>query len=575
MTTFRIWAPFAASRVDVVLDDAAVPMTPAEGGWWQVDADVPADTPYLFSIDNGPHVPDPRAQRLAHGVHGPAQQIDLGAFRWHDTAWAGRELADSIVYELHVGTFTPDGTLDSAIERLDDLVDLGITTVQLMPLNSFPGHHNWGYDGVGLYAVQESYGGPEALARFVDAAHGRGLAVYLDVVYNHLGPDGNHLGLFGPYFTSDHHTPWGSAVNLDGPLSDEVRAFLLDNLRWWLEGFRLDGLRLDAVHALKDEQALPILEEMAQVADAIAERRGYPAVLVAEDDRNDYRTTTPRSAGGLGITGQWADDIHHGLHAALTGEDAGYYADFAAPHALTKVLEGAFLHDGCYSSFRARRHGRPLDREQVPGWRFVASLQTHDQVGNRRDGARLAHLTSLGRAAGGAALLLTSPFTPMLFMGEEWAASTPWQFFTDHQDEHLAEAVRQGRALEFASHGWGPDEVPDPQARTTYERSVLRWSERTLPEHARMLAWYRALIALRRETPELRDPALTSIDVDWDAARGLAVVRRGAYRVVVNLAPDPVELPIAGEILLAWDDTTTLDDALHLPGESSVILRTR
>lgn len=568
---FRVWAPAAEHGVDLVVGDDRHPMTPAEGGWWQVELDVPADTGYRFSVDGGLAVPDPRAQRLPDGPHGDAHRIDT-SFAWTDSGWAGRELAGSIVYELHVGTFTDAGTLDSAIERLPDLVALGVTTVELMPLNTFPGHHNWGYDGVGMYAVQESYGGPAALARFVDAAHGLGLAVLLDVVHNHLGPDGNYLALFGPYFTALHHTPWGAAINLDGPASDEVRAYLLDNVRWWLTTFRLDGLRLDAVHALMDDQALPILEEMAQVGDAVAAERGFPVTLVAEDDRNDYRLTTPRSEGGIGITGQWADDIHHALHVAITGETDGYYADFADPAALPKVLEGAFYHAGTYSSFRRRRHGRPLDRRTVPGWRFVASLQTHDQVGNRREGDRIAQQASVPRVAAGAALLLTSPFTPMLFMGEEWAASTPWQFFTDHTDPKLAEAVRLGRAAEFASHGWGPDAVPDPQDPATFEGSRLRWDERGEGDHARMLRWYTDLIALRRATADLHDADLSRVAVERVGAA--VTVRRGAYLVVANLGENPVTVPADGEVVLAWDDATTLrDGAVVVPGPGAAIVR--
>ena len=334
-----------------------------------------------------------------------------------------------------------------------------------MPLASFPGRHGWGYDGVGLYAVHEPYGGPFAFRRFVDACHERGLGVCLDVVYNHLGPSGNHLREFGPYFTDRYGTPWGEAVNLDGPGSDEVRRFMIDNALMWLRDFHVDALRLDAVHALFDERAITLLEELTAEADALSAQLGRPLTLIAESDRNDPLTVTPRDRNGTGFHGQWADDVHHALHVALTGETQGYYADFATPGALTKVLEGIFLHDGCWSAFRERTHGAPIDRSSLPGSRFVVSLQTHDQVGNRAIGDRLSAELPPGRLACGAALLLTSAGTPMLFMGEEWGASTPWMYFTDHTDPAIADAVRQGRREEFGGHGWALDDVPDPQAR--------------------------------------------------------------------------------------------------------------
>ncbi|MGA8995439.1 MAG: malto-oligosyltrehalose trehalohydrolase, partial [Nocardioidaceae bacterium] len=353
-----------------------------------------------------------------------------------------------MIYETHVGTFTAGGTLDTAIERLPYLVELGVDVVELLPLASFPGERNWGYDGVAPYSVHAAYGGPQALQRFVDAAHRHGLAVCLDVVYNHLGPDGNYLAEFGPYFTDKHATPWGEAINLDGEGSDEVRRWVLDNALQWLRDFHVDGLRLDAVHELHDDSAMHVLEEMAREVDELAAQTGRPRWLVAESDRNDPATVTPRGSGaavaGLGLHGQWADDVHHALHAALTGETQGYYADFADhPESLAKVMGTPFFHDGTYSSFRGRRHGRPVDAATVPGSRFVVSLQTHDQVGNRAQGDRLSgELLDLdpGVLACGAALLLTSPYTPMLFMGEEWGARTPWQFFTDHTDQSIAAA---------------------------------------------------------------------------------------------------------------------------------------
>jgi maltooligosyltrehalose trehalohydrolase len=401
--------------------------------------------------------------------------------------------------------------------------------------------------------------------------------VCLDVVYNHLGPSGNRLPDFGPYFTDRYHTPWGQAVNLDGPGSDEVRRFILDNALGWLRDFHLDALRLDAVHALYDERALTLLEQMSIEVDELAEQLGRRLWLIAESDRNDPATVTPRDAGGIGLHAQWADDVHHGLHVLLTGDDQGYYADFAAREALRTVLEGVFLHDGRWSSFRGRSHGRPIDRTGTPGWRFVVSLQTHDQVGNRATGDRLSASLDPGVLACGAALLLTGPATPMLFMGEEWGASTPWQYFTDHPDPELAEAVRQGRRREFADHGWEPDKVPDPQDPATVERSRLSWQELSEQPHRRLLQWYRTLIALRREVPDLRDPCLAEVRVSHDESARTVVMERGRHQVVVNLSPGQahLDLAIAGlQVAAAWEPDATAVTArkVTLPGRSAAVL---
>ncbi len=575
--TPEVWAP-AAERVELVVgagDGGGEPMTPDATGWWRATRSLPTGTRYRFAVDGGEPLADPRALRLPDGPDGPAEAVDLTAHDWTDAGWAGVALDRTVVYELHVGTFTPAGTLDAAIERLDHLVDLGIGLVELMPLASFPGRHGWGYDGVGLWAVHEPYGGPAALCRFVDACHARGLGVCLDVVYNHLGPSGNRLPDFGPYFTDTYQTPWGQAVNLDGPGSDEVRRFVVDNALMWLRDFHLDALRLDAVHALHDERALPLLEELSTAVDTLADEVDRPLWLIAESDRNDPATVTPRAAGGLGLHAQWADDVHHGLHVALTGETQGYYRDFAGPGALAKVLTAVFLHDGGWSSFRGRSHGRPLDRSATPGWRFVVSLQTHDQVGNRATGDRLSASLDTGLLGCGAALLLTGAGTPMLFMGEEWGASTPWQYFTDHPDPELAEAVRQGRRREFADHGWAPEDVPDPQDPATVSRSRLDWDEPSRGEHARLLGWYRDLIRLRRERPDLRDARLDLLHVQHDEQAGIVVVHRGADRVAVNLGAEPasVDLEVPGLTLLAgWGPGIDLDGAVvRLPAHSAVV----
>jgi maltooligosyltrehalose trehalohydrolase len=579
--TYRLWAP-DASAVELRLGadgSTAVPMEQGAGGWWEVTAE-PGDGRYAYAVDGGSPVPDPRSRWQPDGVHGPSALVDTAAFPWTDQGWTGVPLEGAAVYELHVGTFTPAGTFDGVVDHLDHLVDLGVSVVELMPVAAFPGRHGWGYDGVALYAVHDPYGGPAGLARLVDAAHARGLAVWLDVVYNHLGPSGNYLSQAGPYFTDRHHTPWGDAVNLDGPGSDGVREFVLDNVRMWLEDYHLDGLRLDAVHALHDERATHLLEELATLADEISGRSGIPRTLVAESDRNDPATVAPRGAGGAGGTGlqgQWADDVHHALHVALTGETDGYYADFADPGALPKVLGSTpFFHDGTYSSFRGRAHGRPVDPDVTPGWRFVASLQTHDQVGNRAAGDRIGHGIPAGRAAAGAALLLTSPWTPMLFMGEEFAASTPWQYFTDHEEDWLAEAIRDGRRREFAEHGWAGD-VPDPQDEGTLSASTLRWDEVEEGEHARMLDWYRTLLRLRRELPGLRDTPLGQGRV-WrePAGSGERVnVVRGDVRVVAFLGGDG-SVPLAadgGEVVASFGDVRVDGGSVVMEPDTVVVLR--
>ena len=595
--TFRLWAP-DADGVELLLgadpdQTVRVPMAPAEAGWWEATEDpAPHDGRYAFAVDGGIAVPDPASRRQPDGVHAPSQLVDTGAFSWTDQAWRGVPMERAAAYELHVGTFTEEGTFDAAAEHLHHLVDLGVTVVELMPVAPFPGEHGWGYDGVALYAVHEPYGGPEGLARFVDAAHDLGLAVWLDVVYNHLGPSGNYLGQVGPYFTDRHHTPWGEAVNLDGPGSDEVRAYLLGNTRMWLEDYHLDGLRLDAVHALRDDRAVHLLEELAALADEIGGRTGIPRSLVAESDRNDPATVSrrgPGGAGGLGLHGQWADDVHHALHVLLTGEEQGYYADFAAPEAIGKVLgETPFFHDGTLSTFRGRVHGRPVDLEVTEPWRFVASLQTHDQVGNRAMGDRVHHGIPQGRHAIGAALLLTAPWTPMLFMGEEWGASTPWQYFTDHAEEWLAQSIREGRQAEFAEHGWA-GQVPDPQDAGTVAASTLDWAERDEEPHARMLAFYRALLHWRAATgPESRG-AVGSVQRTPDGGDGeLLVVSRPGVTVAAHLrGSDGIPVPMPpGEVLTRFGkvdlpgqgraaDLHLIDGEVALLGPDSVLVVTR
>jgi maltooligosyltrehalose trehalohydrolase len=543
VSEFRVWAP-AAGRVEVVADGASHAMAPQDDDWWAADLPGAGDgTDYSFRLDGGDLLADPRSAWQPHGVRGPSRRYDHGRFTWTDAGWRGVPLPGAVIYELHVGTFTPAGTFDAAIERLDHLAALGVDAVELMPVAAFPGAHGWGYDGIALWAVHAPYGGPDGLKRLVDACHARGLGVLLDVVYNHVGI-GNRLGDFGPYFTDAHTTPWGPAVNLDQPGSDQVRAFLIGNALMWLRDYHLDGLRLDAVHALADQRALPLLEELAAEVDALAARLGRELVLIAESDLNDPRLVTPREAGGTGLAAQWSDDFHHALHAALTGERQGYYADFGSLQVLAQTLTRVFRHDGSWSSFRGRSHGRPVDTTRTPAHRFLGYLQDHDQIGNRAVGDRIADLVPDGLLRVGAGLVLTAPFTPMLFMGEEWGADTPWQYFTDHEEEWLATAVREGRRSEFAAHGWAVSQVPDPQGPETFRRSRLDWSQPGSEPHAGLLAWYRELIALRRARPELTDPRLDRVAVRFDEDARWLVITRGRLLIVASLGGVPLLVPL-------------------------------
>lgn len=572
---FTVWAP-EAERVRVRVDGTDHAMTAATGGWWQADV-TGTDYAFLLGDDEKP-LPDPRSLRQPHGVHEASRVYDHSAFAWTDSGWTGRQLPGGVVYELHLGTFTEGGTFDSAIERLGHLVDLGITHVELLPVNSFDGTAGWGYDGVLWGAVHEPYGGPDGLKRFVDACHARGLAVLLDAVYNHLGPSGAYLDRFGPYFAGA--TDWGAGLNLDGPGSDEVRRYVLDNALGWLRDFHADGLRLDAVHALVDKRATHLLEELAAEVEELSTALRRPLTLIAESDQNDPKLVTTRDGGGYGLGAQWSDDLHHALHVRLTGETTGYYTDFAAPGALPKTLREVFFHNGTWSSFRGRTHGRPLDTRKAPGHRFLAYLQNHDQIGNRATGDRLSATVSPGKLACGAAVVFCSPYTPMVFMGEEWAASTPWQFFASFPDPVLAEAVRTGRRREFGRHGWGEADVPDPMDPATVARSRLDWAEPGREGHRDMLELYQTLIRLRRERPELADPRLAGLVVQAAPDSSWLVLHRGALRLACNFGAEEVTVPLGGtaeEVLLTWGAPGT-DLAggvtVRLPGESFALVST-
>ena len=548
MHTFTVWAP-AAKKVDVVLGDEPVPMTPYGRGWWAATvagarAGAEDGTDYAFSLDGGPARPDPRSQFQPAGIGGPSRLVDHGAFAWTDASWRGLSLAGAVVYELHVGTFSRSGTFEGAIAHLDHLVELGVDAVELLPVAEFSGDHGWGYDGVDLFAPHHAYGGPKGLKSFVDACHARGLGVVMDVVYNHLGPAGGYLGGFGPYFTSRHTTTWGPAVNFDGPGSDEVRGFVLDNARMWLEDYHCDGLRLDAVHAIADDSAVHILEELTTAVRELAAHLRKPLFVVAESDRNDPRVVRPAAAGGSGCDAAWADDFHHALQAALTGERSGYYVDFGPLALVTKALRQAWVYDGTYSAFRQRRHGRPP--LGLRGEQFVVYLQNHDQVGNRAGGERITTLTSPGRAKIGAALVLFSPFVPLLFQGEEWGATSPFLYFTDHRDAALGRAVSEGRRAEFASFGWSASEVPDPQDRASFESSKLNWSELESGVHAELVAWYKTLLSLRRQEAALAAGSLEAVRATCDEATGWLVVTRADLALMANLGTGTLDLPLPG-----------------------------
>jgi maltooligosyltrehalose trehalohydrolase len=573
---FAVWAP-KPDQVRLDVDGTLHPMTGTEDGWWRAVVDAPPDARYGFVLDDDPTVlPDPRSPRQPDGVHERSQlwRPATEPHQAHDTgAWRGGSIEGRVIYELHIGTFTPGGTFDSAIDKLDHLVDLGVDFVEVMPVNAFSGTHGWGYDGVLWYAVHEPYGGPDGLVRFVDACHARGLGVLIDAVFNHLGPSGNYLPKYGPYLSSGSN-PWGESINIGDAGADQVRRYILDCALRWMREFGADGLRLDAVHALVDTTAVHILEELSAETDALATELDRPLSLVAESDMNDPRLITPRDEGGLGMTAQWDDDIHHAIHSAVSGEQQGYYRDFGSLATLASTLRHGYFHAGTFSSFRGRRHGRPLDTSAIPATRLLAYTLTHDQVGNRAIGDRPSQNLTPGQLAVKAALAIGSPYTAMLFMGEEWASSSPFQFFSSHPEPELARATAEGRKREFAAHGWDADEIPDPQDPETFERSKLKWDETTEGDHARLHAFYRRLIALRRTESDMADPWLDHLRIDYDEDARWLVMHRGALAIVCNLSTDPAEVPVTGEVVLAWDQPTPGGDGTtRIDGHSVAVLR--
>jgi maltooligosyltrehalose trehalohydrolase len=523
---FRVWAPLP-QKVElhiVAPHDRVVALKKEERGYYSaVVEDAGPGTLYQYRLDGQGERPDPVSRSQPQGVHGPSEVTEL-SFSWSDAGWQGLPLHEYVLYELHVGAFTPGGTFEAIIPRLDELRELGVNAIELMPVAQFPGSRNWGYDGVYAFAVQDSYGGPAGLKRLVDACHARGLAVVLDVVYNHLGPEGNYLREFGPYFTDSYRTPWGPAINFDGPQSDEVRRFFIENALYWVSEFRVDALRLDAIHAIVDPSARPFLEELGQAVYERARELGRRVYVIAESDRNDARIIRPPQLGGYGLDAQWNDDFHHALHVLLTGERQGYYADFQDVGDLARSYAEGFVYSGQYSAYRRRRHGN--SSQDRPGEQFVVFAQNHDQVGNRAFGERLSRLVSFEALRLAAASVLLAPFIPLLFMGEEYGEAHPFQYFVSHSDAALIEAVRRGRQEEFSAFNWA-GEIPDPQDEQTFLRSRLAWESRREGEHARLREFYQELLRLRRQLPALSHLDKESVDVQSDdKERVLTLSRR-------------------------------------------------
>ncbi len=563
---FSVWAPNAttvAVRLRTGRARGDVPLThDGHGVFEDTVSNARAGDDYVYLLDGRLERPDPVSRWQPEGVHGPSRVADPADFAWNDTRWRGLAMADYVIYELHIGTFTPEGTFDAAIADLPRLAELGVTAIECMPIGEFPGARNWGYDGVNLYAAHHAYGGPAGFKRLVDAAHQHGLAVVLDVVYNHLGPEGNVLHDFGPYFTDRYHTPWGSAINYDGPESDEVRRYVIDNARFWVTEYHVDALRLDAVHGIYDFGAQHILQELAERVHEQARLLERRVQVIAESDLNDPRLVRDPDQGGYGLDAQWSDDFHHAVHAALTGERAGYYGDYGNVCDIAKALEDRFVYDGQFSAYRRRQHGaRAAD---VSGDHFVIAIQNHDQVGNRARGDRLSALLSFDRRKLAAALLLLAPYVPLLFMGEEYGEIHPFLYFVSHGDPALVEAVRAGRRREFEHFGWG-DTIPDPQAEDTFATSKLDRSVMSSGEHAQLVALYRDLLHLREREPALRPgnaaPRVACAAADQCLGYELETASGRRLFALFNLSESPRQLRIANaghgnwELRLSTTDT--------------------
>jgi len=570
MHNFKVWGPRAGNMRLKVNDQVLQMEGPDKRGWWTLrveNAQCGMDYAYLLDDDPTPY-PDPRSLSQPCGVHGPSRLYDHSLFAWTDSHWQPPPLAGAVIYELHIGTFSNEGTFDGATTHLDHLVNLGITHIELMPIAEFAGDRGWGYDGVALFAVAEPYGGAEALKCFVDACHAKGLAVILDVVYNHFGPVGNYTSKFGPYLTEKFKTPWGEAVNFNEGGSDEVRRFFCDNAEMWLQDYHVDGLRLDAVHEFIDRSAVKFMEQLSAEVEQLGATLGKKLVLIAESDLNDPRVVRSREAGGYGMDAQWSDDFHHSLFTMIYNKEPGrgYYDDFGTMEDLVASLKRVFVYGGDYSGYRQCTHGRPV--EGISAHRFLGYIQNHDQVGNRALGERLEHLVGLDAAKVALGLVLMAPFVPMLFMGEEFAASSPFLYFADHEDEAVAKAVSEGRKRDFVLFGFAEMEIPNPEARETFYRSKLRWEEVNSGHHAEMLAWTRELIHLRRTTVALNDGDLGHLKLESNPEQRWLTMKRGSMRVLVNLGNQEVAFALLKDETLCLSSRPELvpqEESLRLP----------
>lgn len=568
---YSVWAPIAHG-VRLSIDDEFVDLhrDASRPGWWSCDRVAKPGDRYGYQVHDGENwsitLPDPRSKAQPDGIHGLSAVIDPD-FDWTDSEWTGRVLASQVIYELHVGTFTPEGTFEAIVDKLDYLRELGVTTIELLPVQPFGGERNWGYDGVDWFAVREGYGGPEGLKKLVNAAHEKNIGVIMDVVYNHFGPDGNYNGFFGPY-TSGGSTGWGEVVNISSHSSDEVRRYILDAVRQWLEEYHVDGLRLDAVHSMDDRGAYSIMEEIQNVADDVESRTGVPRVIIAESDLNDPRLITPQAAGGYGLAGQWVDDIHHGLHTVVSGEQHAYYADFGTLDILADTLRNGFRFRKSWSGFRGRTHGRALDLETTAPWQLVTYTTTHDQTGNRARGDRPSQNLTPEQQVLKAAVIYLSPFTPMLFMGEEYGAQTPFPFFCSHTDDELNRLTREGRFREFARSGWDPEDVPDPSAEETFNSAKLDWD--FSPEQERILEAYTTLLRLRRELGVAR-PDLRELRVEHGP--NWLTMGYDDVTLAVNFSNGEVKLPVGGELVYSFTSSTVTEDEVILDPWGFAVLK--
>ena len=578
MHHFNVWAP-KPKEVALKLGEKLYSMEgPDKRGYWKatVEDANPGDE-YGFLLDDDQTLyPDPRSLSQPKGVHGPSATYDHHSFHWDDATWQGPPLTGAVIYEMHIGTFTPEGTFDAAIEKIPYLFDLGITHVEIMPVAEFAGDRGWGYDGVDLFASTLHYGGPDAFKRFVNACHVKGIGVILDVVYNHFGPVGNYTGKFGPYTTDKHHTPWGDAINFEDSGSDEVRLFFADNALMWMRDFHVDGLRLDAVHEFIDRSAVHFLEELSAKVDNLSATLGRRLFLIAESDLNNPTVVRPIEAKGYGMDAQWSDDYHHALFTLIHSDEhgKGYFSDFGQFECLAKSLKSMFVYDGIYSDYRSRSHGRPV--EGLSAHHFIGFIQNHDQIGNRAIGDRLEHMVGVDRTKLALGLTLAAPFVPMIFQGEEYAAKTPFLYFADHDDAEMAKSVAAGRKKEFAAFGWDENEIPNPEDPTTFTNSKLDWAEIDQAKQADILNWTRKLIHIRRCSVSLNDGDLGHVKVTYSEEQKWLRMDRKQMSVFLNLSQTPCEFPISDDhsILIASkpDQTSLNNGKVSIPQDGFAIL---